>query len=157
MAEAGRGRKQCPKCKDYVGVRCQKCTACGNPFDVRVSTPVQQEKVQQYNREYTTIITPSGPCPVEFSGDMRDWVQRVIDAGHSIRKHYQPAALRYWLRQFFDIHSAEHKQKIGELKLVYNEPTAPPIIPTEKDVVAKKMETILSDFDKQQEVNFNFD
>ena len=64
--------------------------------------------------EYTpaTIAIPSGVCPVELEGcdaqSVRDWVIALTNKKPAAYT-YQPSVYRYWIRNFYDFWTDEHK------------------------------------------------
>jgi hypothetical protein len=59
------------------------------------------------------IIAPAGDCPAKLTSTDQEsalvWAEKTIDAGHKKGLHFSPSALRYFVRQFFDLHSDEHQ------------------------------------------------
>ena len=144
----GKGRKQCPECQTYVGVRSTICK-CGNEnFKKEVivgdkSITVygepgkgrkQCEKCHKYVGEkqpkspeyfeakaianalgfsgfkYLTYI-PSGSCPYKLDKDkITDWIESVVDVGLADGNFYAPSAIKYFGREFYDIHSDEYNK-----------------------------------------------
>lgn len=104
-----RGRKQCIKCKVYVGVRVQICN-CGHTFTAGEKlielTDEQKELVYYINVLGGTIndyivfapIEKINEKPEEISRDcIFDWADNIIDQGKKINKIYTPEALKYFL------------------------------------------------------------
>jgi len=58
------------------------------------------------------IFTPSGLCPIQLKGtdieSVNAWVEKLQEYGYSQRKEYTYRALRYWVRQFYEMGSAEN-------------------------------------------------
>lgn len=121
VQEAGRGRKLC-ECGRYVGVRTVKCATCGHEFDVKgvVVHPSQQESYSP--RTIRTILTPAGKCPIKLKSlapeDMEAWHDELQDYGLRLHITYSKDALRYWLREFVDIHSQDYKTACETLENV---------------------------------------
>ena len=65
------------------------------------------------------IIAPAGRCPhklVAVDPDVVvDWANKVVESGHAIGRHYVPAALRYFAREFFDLSSDQYRQVYDQL------------------------------------------
>jgi hypothetical protein len=59
------------------------------------------------------IFTPSGLCPVQLRGtdieSVNTWAEKLREYGYSQQKEYTYPALRYWVRQFYEIGSAEYE------------------------------------------------
>jgi hypothetical protein len=77
-----------------------------------------QQSAARHGWTGTIITTPAGPCRfkvgdlTEMSTNDREdrvhtWENQVINFGHSEGVHYAPAALRYWLRQEFDVTTSD--------------------------------------------------
>ena len=57
------------------------------------------------------ITTPCGRCPVELthtdSNSVAIWANAVLECGYKNGRNYTHFALRYWIRDFFEIGSDE--------------------------------------------------
>lgn len=123
----GRGRKQCPDCQLYQGVRNRECNECGYNFnqsakptaDVRWDDSLEQkERRLRYTLSLsadfdTVILTPSGECPAKLN-DCNDetvfkWCEEVTTKGLSEGKIYTEEALKYYLRSFVSVNSEEYE------------------------------------------------
>ena len=118
----GRGKKQCPQCKIYIGVRNRVCV-CGHEFVAAqkkstsmAQAPKKQEAKPVFNRKdffSTTISTPAGKCPANLADTdyetVKEWSGKILRHGEAKNVVYAVSALRYWARQFYDIFSEEHK------------------------------------------------
>jgi uncharacterized Zn finger protein (UPF0148 family) len=119
----GRGKKQCPECKVYLGVRNGKCI-CGHEFvaaqkkstSTAQAAPKKQEPPADFNRKdffSTKISTPAGKCPANLAdtdyGTVEEWAGKILRHGEAKNVVYAVSALRYWARQFYEIFSEEHK------------------------------------------------
>jgi hypothetical protein len=112
---AGKGRKECPQCHVFVGVRTLTCV-CGHNFVIGqskkdTSRPVE-EPVSDEDRRYAIaagldsggvmVYAGSGPCPAKLvTTDYNGVVQFCNDIVHSglpQRKLYMPSAIKCWLR-----------------------------------------------------------
>lgn len=124
---AGRGRKQCPACHNYVGVRTRQCD-CGHEFsktnggDAPVHAPKQEPKTEAKDAppkdeprpshiRRQGVWTPAGAAPAKLSGTSEDevyeWAEKVLAHGERVGKHYLVQALIYWVREFYDINGPE--------------------------------------------------
>lgn len=60
-----------------------------------------------------SVSTPAGACPVKLTAhDERtvlDWADDVLAAGEREGVRYAPEAIRYFVRHFYDMSSAEYK------------------------------------------------
>lgn len=84
--EGGRGRKQCPNCKLYIGARLAKC-ACGHEFSKKQTAPKADPKpsdapapkptqeilprvipVDRHSYPNGTVCVPAGKPPVNLTG-----------------------------------------------------------------------------------------
>lgn len=142
--EAGRGRKQCPKCKVYVGVRSNVCEGCGNSFESSAShvhvTPQSGDSPSgkvatsdshihippRRNGHLGQIGIPAGECPVKLkdtdTATVRAWAEKVKE--HYLaneRKTIATSGLIYYAREFYDCHSSEFKKVKQELLTLYPE------------------------------------
>ena len=106
-----RGRKQCPKCENYIGVRNQNCPHCQHSFSKVVDAPKpKQETVKSspvvaslpvkssrdgafdyYNSEFDTgaqnqiyVLIPSGKCPVKLDNFSKEGIKKWAD---DVAKH----------------------------------------------------------------------
>lgn len=128
----GPGRKQCPGCEFYIGVRTRKCE-CGHEFAAKAKVPRRAPPKRQAasTAEATPsdpevpkldtrplVITPSGACPVPLEGtDMDtvlDWVTAVREHDPGVRLH--TTAVRYYVRQFYRMGTPEHATVCGFIR-----------------------------------------
>lgn len=95
------------------------------------------------------IMAPAGDCPAKLSGTDQEsviiWAEKVVEAGHKKGLHFSPSALRYFVRQFYDLETSEHQavcdclQFVGYTKLPGEEmpivviPPSPKFIPVDED------------------------
>lgn len=124
--EDGSHRKQCPECEKYVGTRQMEC-GCGHTFE---TAPVAHDRYGLSSVDFEAskskqvcgcngfiVIAPAGECPVKLQStdpdDLVDWVAKVLEAGHQDGKHYAPAALRFYAREFYDLHSPEYVEIVA--------------------------------------------
>lgn len=62
---------------------------------------------------YKSIVSiPSGKCPYRLEGvdkeSVVDWIEKVRDSAPT-GVTYRPSALRYWIRDTYDINGPEYK------------------------------------------------
>lgn len=104
--EPGKGRKQCPACDLYVGVRGAVCE-CGHIF---YATKPKPKKAEDELKE--TIMIPGGKCPVELTAiDKKTVMTWCLDvwAHHQGQKQKIAAStLKYYARYFYDVFSEEY-------------------------------------------------
>ena len=87
--KGGRGRKECPTCLFYVGVRTKVCN-CGHNFLSKGASPKQTKIVPKKKKEkekpkvyQNRIIVPAGKCPVKLDVEsltresIRGWAAKV--------------------------------------------------------------------------------
>ena len=122
----GRGRKYCPNCKEYVGVRTLECS-CGHKFEINHSDkPTTNGSFEEpdvvsddryiftmsVGKSGTPILTPSGDAPAKLSGTDRasvfTWCNEVIKAS-PLGKCYSIEALKYFVREFYPLSTQENK------------------------------------------------
>ena len=120
--EGGRGKKQCPACKLYVGNKTARCK-CGHEFTAKAATAAKSsagvtdkvEAAPDVSRERSDfgtvrLCTPRGACPATLRGTDRasveEWMEK-IRAKTPDRVFYMKEAYRYWVRDSFDIGSPE--------------------------------------------------
>ena len=131
--EAGRGRKQCSACKNYVGVRTGKCE-CGHEFAgsakaspavtvagsavVAASKPaVVEERVVRPNIHSAELIAPAGPCPIALASAepevVKAWVADI--QSYYARKGYTigMTGIRYLVSKCFAPSSDEYKAAVA--------------------------------------------
>lgn len=139
----GSGRKQCPECGNYVGVRSRLC-ACGHEFNsvspLPTATPAVPAKLRDridsfFDEDEDTpasavsdprvrhILTPSGKCPIRLRGcdreDVELWAHSLVEKGRIERIFYEVSALKYWVRDFYEVGSDTHKQVWGILDEIF--------------------------------------
>lgn len=126
-----RGRKQCPNCQAYVGVRLQKCE-CGYEFkkgqsvsQVQTATEKNtqyEEPVSDEDRRYamavglnngcTIIYAGSGKCPAAFTTTdykgIAQFCEDVVASGLKDKKLYMPEAIKCWIRGFIDVDDEDY-------------------------------------------------
>jgi hypothetical protein len=134
--EAGKGRKQCPTCKVYVGVRTSKCV-CGFSFaaekvrakktaakkNEKESTATTQEVAPYKYTNHIILSTPSGMCPVKLSvvtkPRVKEWAMKLIEFHLGKGEKLKPEALKYYVRHFHSVLTDEYHKAcniIDEIK-----------------------------------------
>lgn len=115
--EPGKGRKQCPNCKKYIGIRTAKCPSegCGHVFSEPTSRRPAQVISNNAHRAMHQVGTPgvgyggvSGNgnpqplCPVKPAGQwphtdeqVVNWIEDVVQAGMANGTVYMPQAIAY--------------------------------------------------------------
>ncbi len=124
----GRGRRQCPGCKQYVGVRVAKCD-CGyefvlapakprepKPAEVKPveakARPTQQVENLQPSSNYAAIYAPGAGypnrgslCPVaphsSSEEDVCSWIDELQDLAHHRNCEYAKSAIKYMANIFW--------------------------------------------------------
>lgn len=126
--EKGPGRKRCPACPLYVGVRSRQCS-CGHSFTA--AKPAPQRRYSRFQPKQgepsetepsvdqrPVLITPCGPCPVELTdtdeATVLAWADAVRTACKKVR--LTNIALRYYVRQFFSFHSDNYRTAAAHLQ-----------------------------------------
>lgn len=115
----GRGRKQCPECKVYIGVRHKVCV-CKHKF-VKKPEPVPEIDSPEYveAREFITalgynhvgfriLFIPRGKCPVKFKGNVVEWADAVVERYYGDNFILAPSALYYMLGHFTPMNSKSY-------------------------------------------------
>jgi hypothetical protein len=109
-------KKNCPDCNAEHGPRKLKCE-CGHDFFTNKPAddyaPVEIKR-NNSGRVICSIYTPAGACPIKLNDLSYEGVQRwggaVVASGIKIGVEYTPAAVRYWLREFVEIHSPLYEE-----------------------------------------------
>jgi hypothetical protein len=129
--EGGRGRKQCPKCKKYIGARNVIC-ACGYEFKGKGQDKVAEvceESVQTKAARIhlsaidckSVVWVPAGKPPVQLNGtdesDLVNWTYDIRRAYADKNNAYLSLnALKYWLRNGYNL--SEQEIKVAQANLV---------------------------------------
>lgn len=122
----GRGRKHCPGCNKYPGVRSAVCSGCGHKFEAKkpmktlkikvrtgsapteeVTAPVEQPTRSSYTQAGPIILIPRGKPPVKLEGtsieEVKEWMRATREAHSDGYLTYE--ALCYWVRYFYPFYS----------------------------------------------------
>jgi hypothetical protein len=114
---AGRGQKQCPKCKNIIGARSRACSNCNYIFAEKEETV--EPHVVMSSRGFRSVATPAGFCPAKLQNTtfeaVGEWAEKVLSAGERNQIHYLPPALKYFVRHSFDIYSKEWREAVTVL------------------------------------------
>jgi hypothetical protein len=128
----GRGRKQCPQCKVYVGVRTHDCS-CGHSFAEKGSVASQAKLVAQPEMDEETknyilglnigpkrvliVYTPAGVCPYKLDSvdydSVKSFCEDVVDAGLKEGRLYTKYVINYWLGKQLGWFTTKHKAAIN--------------------------------------------
>ncbi len=126
--EAGRGRKECPKCHSYVGARSAQCEKCGAEFGASTRT-VADAVGRPLAHGIMRVGIPSGECPVELKGidteTVLTWahkVRAIFDARHQF---LEVSGLVYFARFFYDINGISYKHVRDTLRTHLAEAASP--------------------------------
>ena len=110
-SSGGKGKKQCPNCKNFTGVRSRICTNCNHLFS---SPVIAATKLITGGIGVRVIHTPAGICPIKLYGtsfeEVSEWANKVMVAGAEKNLRYLPPALKYFLRHSFELFSEEWNQ-----------------------------------------------
>lgn len=133
----GRGRKQCPECNAYVGVRTPQCN-CGHAFGAKPkssSPPLVRDEMGERPRRSSfdprqlVIIAPAGACPHKLTSterdDVEEWAEKVREYGVDHNRFFTIKALAYFARQFYELFTPEHDQVKAHLQDIYAEEIVP--------------------------------
>ena len=117
----GRGRKECPECRRYIGVRHKVCI-CKHEFKKK-EQPVTEVEGPEYieARDFMSalgynhigfriLFIPRGECPVKFTGSVSEWADAVIERYYGYFYLMSPMALRYMLDKFSPVLSDRYKE-----------------------------------------------
>lgn len=88
------------------------------------STTPESQRQRCPDARTVRITTPAGPCPVQLKGtsaeEVERWAEAVRKAGlEEHGKWYMIRALRYWVRQFYEINTPNHKLVCDTLDAIY--------------------------------------
>jgi len=145
--DGGRGKKQCPACKKYIGARNAIC-ACGHEFSKAPATqpvqpksvgaaaaPVRRVQEAEQPQEYTpgrhVLCTvrgrtevPAGACPIKLTGTdiqtVEEWAEKVRIYCQRERSQWMMlSALKYYAREFYDIFGPDYAEISKNLEVIY--------------------------------------
>ncbi|MCK9459504.1 MAG: hypothetical protein M0R80_07690 [Proteobacteria bacterium] len=105
-------------------------------WDIPILCDVEaSQSMQMCGCRCINIMAPAGDCPAKLLGTEQEtviiWAEKVIQAGHAKGLHFSPSALKYFVRQFYDLDSEEHRlavshiQSMGYVKIQEGELPAP--------------------------------
>ena len=127
--EPGRGRKGCPKCGIYIGVRSMKCQ-CGFSWIIEPRKPAPKKKAAVTQESgsngegsgLSLIHAPPGFCPVELKGleteQVRQWLKELVKFHLANKQLLKPYAAKYYGRLFYGVFTDEYfelSQKIDTM------------------------------------------
>ena len=73
---------------------------------------------------FLNVFAPAWECPVKLTGTDPDtvakWAEKVMDAGHKLQRHYSPAALKYYVRHFYELQSEDWQTVVDNLLSLNN-------------------------------------
>ena len=126
----GKGRKLCPSCKKYVAARTLTCI-CGREF-VKGETTTNRIETENgkwkdpngfdaipyalalYFGKGRVVDTPSGPYPIRLVGMNQevvdDFCLKVVDFGKLKGTLYTPNAIKYFIREQYNVNSKKYKR-----------------------------------------------
>ncbi len=115
--EPGRGRKGCPECGIYVGVRTMKCQ-CGFSWTLRKASEKNEDGVQMdgkpIRKGFSLVHAPPGLCPHELGSiettAVRDWLAKLVRHHETKKELIKPYAAKYYARLFYNVFSDEYFQ-----------------------------------------------
>lgn len=120
-----RGYKICPQCYTYCHVRCPQCS-CGfdfsslpkKPKKKKVSPAAAKPKKQFMRVQGYVVHTPAGRCPLKYEPgeNVVSWSRRLQEKYlDQTGNELSIAAVKYYLRQFVDVHSEKYQDLCFEL------------------------------------------
>jgi hypothetical protein len=127
--EPGRGRKQCPECNKYVAARSHSCV-CGRNFVNGETTEIRLQEEQDEWKDPSfdyipyalalcfgkgrLVRTPSGQCPIKLVGmnqeSVNNFCLNIISYGSQQGILYMPQAIKYFIRQQYDVNSRKYER-----------------------------------------------
>jgi hypothetical protein len=70
------------------------------------------------------VMAPAGDCPAKLPdtelASVEGWVNRVIEAGHKRGLHFGPSALKYFVRQFYDLGSDNYHLVCSHVEEIFS-------------------------------------
>jgi hypothetical protein len=139
--EGGRGKKQCPACRLYVGARMHECP-CGHQFQAGTTVVARRSyeglkgMAQYYAREHaasnaasrygarTVLFTPAGKAPIAIKKvtleGVKEWAEEIRRMERTKRDFFVSIeALMMWLGTLDSIPADERKKAFGYLTEIY--------------------------------------
>lgn len=140
FTSGGRGKKLCSACGVYVGARVLVCV-CGHNFHAEASEEIESTKASaveeavpavvkpvverdEHGNRYKVVVIPAGKCPIKLTSTSEEsvlaWAQSVLDHGRKCLRTYATSALRYWVRDYYEIGTPEYRavcEILGEMFL----------------------------------------
>jgi hypothetical protein len=118
--KAGRGKKQCDECKNYVPVRLRVCD-CGHEFVAKEIKSEQESEITEEIREYARVIgSPGGRIvyvgsqkpsvdlkEVDYDS-VRDYCNLIIHEGIQNKIIYTIGAIKNFIQHQFEYNSKEY-------------------------------------------------
>lgn len=138
--EGGRGRKQCPACKLYIGARVAKC-ACGHEFLKKESAPKADPKpsdapapkptqetlprvipVDRHSYPNGTVCVPAGKPPVNLTGSdegaVLKWAEEMRAVWEKRGQLLSAEALFYFVMMYYDGKGEDLKEARPRIKSI---------------------------------------
>lgn len=134
--EGGRGRKQCPKCEVYLGVRVAECE-CGHEFGKATAEKKEQvtdpgtilarREANMFGWAGRITLTPAGACPVKLKDTNEDtvhaWCEHVISIWQQEERSFLCSkAMRYFAHEFYDIFGSDYQAVKGHILTYFGSP-----------------------------------
>lgn len=130
---AGRGRRRCPNCNTYVGVRLQVCE-CGHEFVKGSKKRDPENEVTEEDRLYAMSIgspggrlvySPAGHCIASLSeinfGTVSDYCNLVVHDGITKGLIYTTRAIKKFIQHQFGYNSEEYRQAVAFVDMWYDD------------------------------------
>lgn len=128
---AGPGRKQCPNCQKFCGVRSHECPNCKHTFEQKAPKAPKAPRepkaakaapavVRPYADYRVVIFTPAGKPPVLLGGtsaeEVTKWAEDCAKVSPDVLFHEE--ALAQWARHSYHISSEEWRTVREHLRVV---------------------------------------
>ena len=137
FVKAGKGRKHCPKCDTYIGVRTQVCD-CGYKFEKGVTKKRQEAAVEPPVSDelihyamaigapggrvvYAGTGSPSVPLTEITQEAVFDYCNLVVHEGISQGQIYTVTCIKHYLQHQFGYNTKEYKEACVFVDDWYNE------------------------------------
>lgn len=124
----GKGRKECPACHAFVGVRTLTCV-CGHEFLIGQSVKSEEKSpeatISDEDRRYALAVgcaqgarmvyAGAGPCPAKIKEPytveaINQFCEDVVSAGVPQKKLYMQSAIKHWLASVVDVETEVYLQ-----------------------------------------------